>query len=271
MISPKMVSVIIPCFNGGKYLDKTIKSVLDQTYQELEIIIVDDGSTDLYTKQYLTNLSNIKIKVFFKENEGVSSARNYAILKSNGDYILPLDTDDLISKDYLQLAVDILDQNSSVKLVTCNVEYFGYRSVTIKTELFSIEKLLAKNLFVVSSMFRRVNYDKTNGFNTNMKEGFEDWDFWISLLSNGGEVYNIDKACFYYRMHKDSRNFQLEGYSKKLRLQIYENHAELYKRRFVNPTDCFEYELIRDSMEYRVGRLIMKPFRYFQKLKFQKN
>jgi len=263
-----MVSVIIPCFNGGKYINKTIKSVLDQTYQEFEIIIVDDGSTDLVTKQYLTNLSNTKIKVFFKENGGVSSARNFAISKSSGDYILPLDADDLISKDYLQLAVDILDQNSSVKLVTCNVEYFGYRSLTIATETYSIEKLLAKNLFVVSSMFRRVDYDKTAGFNTNMKEGFEDWDFWISLLGDGGEVYNIDKTCFYYRMHKDSRNFQLEGISKKLRLQIYENHAELYKRHFVNPTDCFEYELIRDSKEYKVGKLVLKPFRFLQKLKF---
>lgn len=262
-----MVSVIIPCFNGGKYLNETINSVLDQTYQNFEIIIVDDGSTDPETKQFLSVILHPKIKVYFKENEGVSSARNYAILKSTGNYIIPLDADDLLGEDYLELAVDVLNQNGSVKLVTCNVTYFGYRKVSKLSIKYSIETLLAKNLFVVSSMFRREDYDKTNGFNSNMKDGFEDWDFWISLLGDGGEVYNIDKTCFFYRSHKDSRNFQLNYFSKKLRYQIYENHVELYHRYFINPTDCFEYELIKDSMEYKAGKLFLRPFRYLQKLK----
>lgn len=266
--SIKVVSIIIPCFNGGKYIDKTIKSVLDQTYQNYEIIIVDDGSTDPFTIDYLSELSHSKIKVFFKKNDGVSSARNYAIKESKGDYILPLDADDLISDDYLELAVRILNQNSFVKLVTCNVKYFGYRNELKPTIEFSIEKLLAKNLFVVSSMFRRCDYEMTKGFNSNMNDGFEDWDFWISLLGNGGEVHNIDKTCFYYRMHKDSRNFGLKYASKNLRYQIYENHTELYHRYFIDPTNCFEYELIKDSMEYKVGKMILKPFRCFQKLKF---
>jgi glycosyltransferase involved in cell wall biosynthesis len=266
MNSKNLVSVIIPYYNGGKYIDKTIKSVLDQAYKEFEIIIVDDGSTDTFTKQYLSQLDHSKIKVFYKGNGGVASARNYAILKSQGEYILPLDADDLIAKDYLELAVDILNQNSAVKLVTCNVEYFGYRKGFMQSQEFSIEKLLAKNLFVVSSVFRRMDYDKTKGFNMNMKEGFEDWDFWISLLGDGGEVHNIDKTCFYYRSHKGSRNFLMGGRAfKKMRYQIYENHAELYHRYFINPTDCFEYELVKNSMEYKVGKMILRPFRYFQK------
>ena len=264
----KLVSVIIPCFNSGIYIDETINSVLKQTITDFEIIIVDDGSTDAFTKQYLSQLKDPKIKVFFKENGGVASARNYAISKSMGEYILPLDADDLIAKDYLELATSILNQKSTVKLVTSNVEYFGYRKGFMPTPEYSIEKLLAKNLFVVSSVFRRMDYDKTKGFNMNMKEGFEDWDFWISLLGDGGEVYNIDKTCFYYRSHKDSRNFLLDGDTfKKMRYRVYENHSELYHRYFMNPTDCFEYELVKNSMEYKVGRMILKPLRYFQKFK----
>lgn len=266
----KLVSVIIPCFNSGRYLDKTINSVLCQTYQDFEIIIVDDGSTDDTTRQYLSALSHPKINVFFKENEGVSIARNVAISHSTGEYILPLDADDLISKDYLELAVLALNKNSSVKLVTCDVESFGCKKGIIPSDEYTIEKLLAKNLFVVSSMFRREDYNKTHGFNPNMKQGFEDWDFWLSLLSDSGEVYHINRTCFYYRLHKDSRNNLLDNERlMKLRYQIYENHADLYCRYFFNPTDSFEYELVKYSMEYKIGRIILKPFRFLQKLSFK--
>ena len=248
-------------------MPKTIESVLGQTYQNFEIIIVNDGSTDIATLQYLSDLSHPKITVFFQDHEGVSAARNYAISKSKGDFILPLDADDLIANDYLELAVDLLSQNSDLKLVTCNVDFFGYRNGSIPAVAYSMEKLLAKNLFVISSMFRRADYNNTKGFNTNMKEGFEDWDFWLSLLSEGGEVHNIDKTCFYYRLHKDSRNNLLnDEMLTKLRYQIYENHAQLFHQYFFNPTETFEYELKKNSMEYKLGRIILKPFRLLQKV-----
>ena len=265
MDSGKLVSVIIPCYNSGKYLAETIKSVLNQTYQNFEIIIVDDGSTDIFTRQYLSALTHPKIKVFFKENEGVSIARNVAISHSTGEYILPLDADDIINKDYLELAVAEFIRNRCLKLVTCDVETFGCKKGIIASTEFTIEKLLAKNLFVVSSLFRRDDFDKTHGFNPNMKEGFEDWDFWLSLLADGGKVFRINKTCFYYRLHKDSRNNLLDNERlKKLRYQIYENHAELYQQYFFNPTDTFEYELVRNSMEYKIGKIILKPFRFLQ-------
>jgi len=261
-----MVSVIIPCYNKGIYLDETINSVLRQTYTDFEIIIVDDGSTDTFTKQFLSRLNHPKIKVFFRENEGVSQARNYAIKHSKGEYILPLDADDLISDDYFERAVEVLSKNQDVKLVCCNVDYFGYRKGTIASTEYSFERLLARNLFVVSSMFRRSEFSLTPGFNLNMKLGFEDWDFWISLLKTGGGVYRIDKTCFFYRIHKKSRNNQLkeENFSR-LRQQIYENHQDVYHQYYFNPIDSFEYALVRDSMEYTVGRKILRPFRFIQK------
>ncbi|MDP4292745.1 MAG: glycosyltransferase family A protein [Bacteroidota bacterium] len=260
------VSVIIPCYNSGKHLKATIESVLKQTYPNFEIIIVDDGSTDKATLKFLSTLPAARIIVYHKGHEGVSAARNYGIQYSTGDFILPLDADDLIAEDYLELAAGILQDDSAVKLVTCNAQSFGYRKRDIRTEEFTLEKLLAKNLFVVSSMFRRADYDKTSGFNPNMKEGFEDWDFWLSLLADGGKVHNIGKTCFYYRMQRDSRNNGLdEKLFRKLRHQIYENHAALYRQYRFDPTECFEYELIKHSMEYKLGRMILKPFRFLQK------
>jgi glycosyltransferase involved in cell wall biosynthesis len=270
MDSDNLVSVIIPCFNSGKYLAETIKSVLNQTYQNFEIIIVDDGSTDIFTRQYLSELTHPKIKVFFKENEGVSITRNIAISHSTGEYILPLDADDTISKDYLELAVTEFNRNRCLKLVTCDIETFGCKKGIIPSEEFTIEKILAKNMFVVSSLFKREDYDKTHGFNPNMKEGFEDWDFWLSLLADGGEIFRINKTCFYYRLHKDSRNNLLDNERlRKLRYQIYENHAALYQQYFFNPTDTFEYELVKNSMEYKIGKFLLKPFRFLQNFRFR--
>jgi glycosyltransferase involved in cell wall biosynthesis len=267
MIVEKMVSIIIPCFNGGRYLPKTIESVLGQTYHNFEIIIVDDGSTDITTRQFLSNLSHPNIKVFFQDHEGVSATRNFAISKSKGDYILPLDADDLITNDYLELAVKSLNENPDIKLVTCNVETFGYRKGSIPSVAFSMEKLLARNLFVVSSLFRRSDFLSTSGFNPNMREGLEDWDFWITLLKTGGEVFRIYKTCFFYRIHKKSRNNQLKGTGfSKLRNQIYENHKDLYHTYYIDPAETFEYVNIKNAMEYKVGLLLLKPFRFWQKL-----
>jgi glycosyltransferase involved in cell wall biosynthesis len=267
MDSKKLVSVIIPCYNKGRYLNDTIQSVLNQTYCDFEIIIVDDGSTDTITKHFLSQLNHPNIKVFFKGHEGVSSTRNFGIEHSNGAFILPLDADDLITSDYLEMGFKVLSENPSVKLVTCNVEYFGYGKGKIVFPQYSIERLLARNLFVISSMFRRTDFFETSGFNPNMKEGFEDWDFWISLLKTGGEVFRIEKRCFFYRINKRSRNNQLkEKCFSRLRNQIYENHKELYHQYYFDPTVAFEYMLIRDSLEYRVGKMVTRPFRYLQRI-----
>lgn len=262
-----MVSVIIPVYNNGHYLKDTIHSVLEQTYQDFEIIIVDDGSTDNFTKQFLAQLNHPQIKVLFKENEGVSIARNFAINQSSGEYILPLDADDLIAADYLERGVNILCEKPNVKLVTCNVEYFGYLKGKMRTHEFSMEKLLARNLFVVSSLFRRKDFFLTSGFNPNMREGLEDWDFWITLLKTGGDVFRIDKTCFYYRIHKKSRNNQLKNLNvSRLRNQIYKNHKDVYHQYYFDPVEAIEYELIRESMEYKIGKVILKPYRFWKKI-----
>jgi glycosyltransferase involved in cell wall biosynthesis len=261
-----LVSVIIPCYNSGKFISETVTSVVKQTYPNVEIIIVDDGSTDPDTLKYLSTLQAPNISVYLKEHEGVSIARNYGIEKSTGDFILPLDADDLISEDYLELAIAAFKQLPKVKLVSCSTSFFGYIDGSLAVVEYSLEKLLARNLFVVSSLFKRSDYMQTKGFNPNMKDGFEDWDFWISLLGTGGEVYQIEKTCFFYRIHKNSRNNQLnEEKFSALRMMIYENHKVLFQQYFFDPKESFEYKLIRDSREYQVGSLILKPFRILQR------
>ena len=100
------VSVVIPCYNSGVFIEKAINSVKKQTYNNIEIIVVNDGSTDPYTLNYLKKIKNITL--INQKNKGLSNARNVGIKKAKGQYILPLDADDWIRKDAIKLMVKAL-------------------------------------------------------------------------------------------------------------------------------------------------------------------
>ena len=237
-----MVSVIIPCYNQGKYIEETVNTVISSTYRNYEIIIINDGSTDPQTNWLLKNLNIPLVKVIQTTNQGVAQARNTGIKFSKGKYILPLDADDKISSSYIEEAVNILEANSNIKLVTSEVELFGIASGKMTSIEFSIENLLCQNMIVCSSIFRREDFNKTSGFNPNMIYGFEDWDFWLSLLEEGGDVYRIPRVHFYYRIKRHSRNTDLAEKTEQLRevrYQIYQNHKELFSKYFFDPTKSF--------------------------------
>lgn len=201
------VSVIIPCFNQGKFIQETVFSVLNQTYQNFEIIIVNDGSTDEETNSILRNVKWSKTTIYHIENSGVSVARNFGSKHSTGIYILPLDGDDLIAPSYLELAVSILDTKKNIKVVTCKTELFGAKKGEFYLPEYSLEMLIAQNVLICTSMFRRDDFEKTQGYNPNMVLGLEDWSFWISLLGqNDCGVYKIEEVLFYYQINRKSRN-----------------------------------------------------------------
>jgi len=119
------VTVAIPCYNHGAYLSEALDSVDAQTFDDYEIIVVNDGSTDAATLTFLSNLDAPKTRVITTVNSGVSAARNRAIREALGEYILPLDADDKIAPTYLEKAVAILDHQHDVLVVYSNQRMFG--------------------------------------------------------------------------------------------------------------------------------------------------
>src|ERR1035437_4164919 len=264
-----LVSVIIPCYNQGKYIEEAIKSVISSTFKNYEIIIVNDGSTDTYTNQILKKFNQPCIRLIQTKNQGLAEARNTGIKNSEGKYILPLDADDKISSGYMEEAISILESNINIKLVTSEVELFGAASGKMSLLDFSIENLLCQNTFVCSCFYRKDDYNRTTGYNSNMKYGFEDWDFWLSLLEDGGAVYRIPRVHFFYRIKRHSMVADFAKKAEKLketRYQIFQNHKDLFSKYFFDPTKSFEYYLIQNSKEYRIGKAILKPLRYLLKL-----
>lgn len=200
-----LVSVIIPVYNAEKYVEETVNSVIESTYRDIEVICIDDGSKD-NSLSILQNLAmkDDRIKVLHQENAGVCTARNNAIHASAGKYIFPLDADDILMPEYIAKAVKILDNQSDVKVVTMVAEFFGDKAGVWKLPEFSLEKLARKNIMCASAMYRREDYNKTDGYCAEIIAR-EDWEFWIALLKNGGKVVKIPEVSLRYRVTKGSK------------------------------------------------------------------
>jgi glycosyltransferase involved in cell wall biosynthesis len=223
------VSVVIPCYNQGQYLDEAIESVLSQTYQHFEIIVINDGSTDPETIEILKNYQKPKTRIIHTENQGVIAARNQAIKASQGKYILPLDADDKIGSTYLEEAVELLEANENLGIVYCEAEFFGKQTGKWELPEYKFPNILLSNMIFCSGFFRKSDWQQVNGYNPNMVDGWEDYDFWLSIIELGREVYRIPKILFCYRRKLVSRTEAIDSQKfVKLHTYVFRNHAQLY-------------------------------------------
>ena len=274
-----LVSIIVPCYNQAEYLPEALDSVLAQTYPNWECIIVNDGSpdnTEEVAKVYCEK--DKRFKYLYKENGGLSSARNTGIKASSGEFILPLDSDDLIGNDYLEKAMLRFRDFPNTKLVYCKAQLFGNEEGEWMLPEFNYTWLLFENVIFCSALFRKTDYDKTTGYDENLREGLEDWDFWLSLLSESAIVCKIPEVCFYYRIREKSMLRSLtKEIGLELRSKIYDNHKEKYMNyipeliwnncQLKNQQEYIlrlenENNRIQKSKAYRLGKLILKPISF---------
>ena len=229
------VSIIIPCFNDGPYIMEAIESARAQTYPFKELIVIDDGSTDAATKRILEDLEKSDIKVLHTDHIGPAAARNRGIAAATGRYILPLDADDKIEPTYLEKAVSILESNHKIGVVYCYAELFGKKTGRWNLPDYSLSRMLLDNIVFVTAVFYRADWEAVGGFCEDLVYGLEDYDFWLSLLELGREIYQIPEVLFRYRIKKKSRTTRLHDSQEKMQAtyqQIFENHKNLYKRNY---------------------------------------
>ena len=202
------VSVIIPTYNRENYISETIQSVLEQTYKDFEIIVVDDGSKD-NTKKKLEQFG-LKIKVIEQQNSERAISRNNGVKTASGEYLAFVDSDDIWLHDKLEKQIEVLDNNKDTILVYGKSLRINEQSKKIKTakrqlEGFSgsvFEKLLFRN-FIVSAtpVIKREYFEKTTGFETRYIP-YEDWELWVRL-SLLGKFYFLNTPVAYYRIHPE--------------------------------------------------------------------
>ena len=270
-----LVSVIVPCYNHGRFLVECLESVLTQTFINWECIVVDNGSTD-NTKALTDSFTkkDSRFHYLYSDIKGVSLARNLGIKSGKGKYILPLDADDKIGNTYLEQALTVLEKNEEIKLVYCNAKLFGDSSGEWILPDFSVKGLLIENLIFCSALYRKSDFENTQGYNELMIEGFEDWDFWLSFISKDNQVYRISDFLFFYRIRKESRNNSLDiEKQRELRRLIFNNHKELYGVNFNMSDLVFDLYTTKKKLEntdksyqLKIGKLILKPLRILNNL-----
>jgi glycosyltransferase involved in cell wall biosynthesis len=224
-----LVSVIIPCYNDGQYLDDAVTSARQQTFTDIEIIIVNDGSTDAFTIQKLHSFNEPLITVLHKENGHLSSARNHGIRHAKGQFILTLDADDKFEKTFIEKAVAVLQQDASVGAVTCYLKSFGLKKYRWKPLGGDIKNFLYRQESCASAMFRKECWEKAGAYDEQMKSGYEDWEFWIRLTAAGWTVHVIKEWLLNYRVTEKSM-FLTEAEPRREAIVNYimEKHRELY-------------------------------------------
>ena len=259
------VSIIIPCYNHGKYIKEAVMSAVNQTYSDIEIICINDGSID-NTAEIIQKLTDKYNNITFldnKENKGVIYSRNFAIKNCDSEYILPLDADDTIEPTYIEKAVKILDKNTNIGIVYCSAKFFGTINKTWDLPKFDKDKMLYANMIFATAMFRKSDYLKAGGYNSNMQNGCEDWDLWLSFLELGIEVYKINEVLFNYRQYKEeSRTNICTKNIYEVIKQIIKNHFDLYlnDKQFLDKVILFDaHELKKKYKKYKKIYNILLP------------
>lgn len=225
------VSIIIPCYNQEKYVAEAINSALRQTFKDIEIVCVNDGSTDNSVEIIKSFENKYKNFIFLnnEENRGVIYSRNFAIKNCNGTYILPLDADDIIEPTYVEKAVKILDNNPNIGIVYCKAKIFGNYDKYWNLKPFNKSDILYENCIFCSAIFRKSDFLKIGGYNNNMKYGCEDYDLWLSFIEQGLEVFQINEILFSYRQYDETSRTTISLKNKKeIWNNLIKNHINLY-------------------------------------------
>ena len=219
------VSVIITCFNYGRFLSEAIESALHQTLKDIEIIVVNDGSTD-NTAEIASRYPIILIN---QNNQGLPTARNVGISKSNGIYILPLDADDKLHPQYLEKTLPILDKQQDIGVVYTSRIHFGLLNTVKEAQVFDLDRLKKKCMLNYCSLFRKQVWKECGGYNPNMKWGYEDWDFWLSVAEKGWKFKPVSEVLLLYRKHGYSLSDLSKDNHQQLVKQLTDNHHRIYR------------------------------------------
>ena len=223
------VSVVIPCYNDGPHLREALTSVMVSDYRPIEVIIVNDGSTDSSTLEQLEMAAADGHTVVHQSNSGQSSARNNGISISTGSYVLTLDADNRVRPQYIGTAVRLLESDPAIGVVYGRLDQFGCGSGRGIGQPFDPQLLLFRNYIDTLAVFRKSVWESVGGYDNHLR-GNEDWDFWLRALGQGVGFHFINEVMFDYRVKEVSVTTainQSENY-KKFLTYFSQKHGSLY-------------------------------------------
>lgn len=262
------ISVVVPLFNGEKFIIETLKSIEKQIYPVYEIVIVNDCSTDQSQKliELFSSRTTINIKIIENErNYGVSHSRNLGVHESSGDLVLFVDADDLISEQLTRKHVEswkkapkgqkwVLSHSSFQQMDENGNIYDGiFRFQQVEPEEILGYELVRNHVYLSGTMVKKQAFVEVGGFDKNLTH-CEDWDLWIRLAANGGFLY-LDDPLAYIRRHNNNASRTLGSVADGERKVLKKYSAEylekaIIRRRLPQERNIVDYV----SVMYRIDQ-----------------
>jgi glycosyltransferase involved in cell wall biosynthesis len=204
-----LVSVVIPCFNYGRYVEAAVASVQAQTLRRIELMVIDDGSTDPATRQVLAGLVERGTAVVFQCNRGLAETRNVGAAFARGKYLCYLDADDVLAPTYLERTVARLEADASLGCCYSWARCFGEEDSIWQTRDLDPWYLARSTTAPSHAVIRRAAWEAVRalngrGFLSTWNGYFEDWVFWIELVECGWRGEAIAEPLIHYRVHGGS-------------------------------------------------------------------
>lgn len=251
-----IISIITPFYNAKKYLEDTAKCVINQTFPYFEWLIVDDGSTDQDSLEYLNKIKNMdsRIKVIHKSNSGQAHTRDYGVEHSNPDsqYILFLDDDDIIDDTYLECAYWTLETNKNASWAFTDVVHFGEINA-LATTRFDPEKEKKENNIVVTALIRKNDFLKVGGFGIQEKGVWEDWNLWLKMIAEEMYPVRMNYFGFWYRRKEKIESELAKSNDNRIRAkEIIEQTIKTIKNTnnaIQYPKQDYNWDLIEEKID----------------------
>jgi hypothetical protein len=222
-------AVVIPCFNYGRFLAEAVESVLAQTLSPVEIVIVDDGSSDdsrAVARALIAAHAGFPIRLLARPHTGSAGAtRNAGIETTSAEYVLCLDADDRLDPDFLRICVAALERHPHAAIAYGDILGFEEGGPVQQLREWDSQEQLHINLVGSASLFRRVAWEQVGGYDTQI--GHSDWDFWIGCIEQGWVGVRAAGAYWHYRLH-DGLYSRLIDQDQQIRAAIVLKHAALY-------------------------------------------
>lgn len=237
-------SIVIPCYNQEAFLKEALISVMQQNYENWECIIVNDGSSDNSERiidEFIVN--DKRFKKINQKNQGLAASRNNGIRMATGTFILPLDGDDKIGPDYLRLAKKAFTKNPKLKIVYAKAFLFGTKNEHWNLPKYDYQTILFVNCIYCSAIYKKEDFLKTEGYDLNMKHGYEDWEFWLQLLNPYDQVLQLNSVQFYYRQRMNSMISFVKSEEKRKLMEHY-----IFKKHIVKYRDLFRNGFSLENM-----------------------
>lgn len=227
-----LVSVIVPHYNLAEFLPETLTSIERQTYTNIETIVIDDGSTDPASIELIESLDKPNLRVVRQANQGLSGARNSGIREAKGEFVFPIDADDLISPTFIEKAVCVMQREPELAYVTALVGYFrqsparrfgGWVPLGLHRDLLPIHNCAG----CCMALFRASSIRQAGSYSTELTS-YEDWDLYCALAERGHRGAIIPEFLLHYRIRPDSLlRTEVEMRRQHLHARVLEKHPNL--------------------------------------------